>query len=58
MFANKTKASVVRIFKTICTVKVHCWYIKDNFAGFFQQIKKKNSEDLLAAFTWIQNLSQ
>ena len=28
--------------KNICTVAVHCWYIKDAFAGFCQQIILKN----------------
>ena len=37
------RESVVGTFKNICTVAVHCWYIKDAFAGFSQQIfaKKK-----------------
>ena len=40
--------SVVGTFKNICTVAVHCWYIKDAFAGFCQQMLEKNiSEDIL-----------
>ena len=36
---EKTKVSLFRVsvvgtFKNICTVAVHCWYIKDAFAGF------------------------
>ena len=34
---NKTKDSVVGTFKNICTVAVHCWYIKDAFEGFCQK---------------------
>ena len=36
-------------FKNICTVAVYCWYIKDAFAGFCQQMfdKKYTSEDIL-----------
>ena len=35
---KNTRESVVGTFKNICTVAVHCWYIKDAFAGFCQQI--------------------
>ena len=31
----------------ICTVAIHCWYIKDVSAGFCQQIFKKKSEGIL-----------
>ena len=34
-FGKKTKQSVVGTFKSICTVVVHCWYIKDAFADAF-----------------------
>ena len=33
----KTRESVVGSIKNTCTVMVHCWYIKDAFAGFWQQ---------------------
>ena len=35
---KNTRESVVGIFKNICTVAVYCWYIKDGFAGFCQQL--------------------
>ena len=35
---KNTRESVVGTFKNICTVAVHCWYIKDAFVGFCQQI--------------------
>ena len=42
------RESVVGAFKYICTVAVHCWYIKEAFAGFCQQIYfKENSEGIL-----------
>ena len=34
----KTRESVVGILKNTVAVAVHCWYIKDAFAGFYQQI--------------------
>ena len=37
---KNTGESVVGTFKNICTVAVHCWYIKDVFAEFCQQISK------------------
>ena len=37
----KTRESVVGSIKNTCTVMVHCWYIKDAFAGFCQQVFKK-----------------
>ena len=40
-FEKKTKESVFGIFKNICTVAVHCWYIKDALAGFCQKIFQK-----------------
>ena len=40
-FEKKTKESLVEIFEIICTVAVHCWYIKDAFAGFCRQIFEK-----------------
>ena len=48
IFSEKnTRESVVGTYKNICTVAVHCWYIKDDFAGFCQQIfKKKVSEGI------------
>ena len=42
-----TRESVAGIFKKICTVAVHCWYIKDAFAGFYQQIFKKEFQKIL-----------
>ena len=33
---TKARESVVETFKNICTVAVHCWCIKDAFAGFWQ----------------------
>ena len=45
---KNTRESVVGTFKNICTVAVHYWYIKDAFAGFYQQIfQAKNSEGIL-----------
>ena len=38
---KNTGVSVVGTFQKICTVAVHCWYIKDVFAGFCQQIFEK-----------------
>ena len=35
---NTRESVVVGTFKNTCTVAVHCWYIKDAFAGFCQQI--------------------
>ena len=35
---KNTGESVVGTFKNICTVAVHCWYIKDVFAGFCQRL--------------------
>ena len=32
----------------MCTIAVHCWYIKDTLTGYFQQIIETNiSEDIL-----------
>ena len=46
---KKTKESVVGTFKNTVAVAVHCWYIKDAFAGFCQQIfeEKNVSEGIL-----------
>ena len=44
---KNTRESAVGTFKIMCTVAVYCWYMKDVFAGFCQQIFKKNSEDFL-----------
>ena len=41
------KKSVVGTFKNICTVAVQCWYIKYVFAGFCQEILKKQSKGIL-----------
>ena len=41
---KKIQDSVVGTFKNICTVAVHCWYIKDAFVGFWPQIFKKIQE--------------
>ena len=38
---------VVGTFKNTYTVLVHCWYVKDVFEGFCQQIFKKKSEGIL-----------
>ena len=38
---KNTRESEVGTFENICTVAVHCWYIKDAFAGFSQQIFEK-----------------
>ena len=37
----KTRESVVGTLKNTVAVAVHCWYIKDAFAGFYQQIFEK-----------------
>ena len=37
---KNTRESVVGTFENICTVAVRWWYIKDAFAGFYQQIFK------------------
>ena len=58
-FEEKTNGYVVESFKSIFTVSVHCWYIKDAFASFCLQIKEKSFQkavSLLAAFTWNQIL--
>ena len=39
-FGKKTKESVVGTFKSICTVVVHCWYIKDAFADAFESVSE------------------
>ena len=45
---KKTRESVVGTFKNISTVAVHCWYIKDTFSEFYQQIFGQNiSEGIL-----------
>ena len=38
---KNTKESVVGTFKNICTMAVHCWYIKDAFVRFWPQIFKQ-----------------
>ena len=38
MFWKQHQKFAVGSFKNICTVVVHCWYIKDAFAGFCQQV--------------------
>ena len=44
---KKTRESVVGTFKVICTVAVHCWYIKDAFVGFcLQFFEKKGDKNL------------
>ena len=58
-FEEKTNGYVVESFKSMFTVSVHCWYIKDAFASFCLQIKEKSFQkavSLLAAFTWNQIL--
>ena len=42
---KKTRESVVGTFKNISEVAVHCWYIKDAFAEFCQQIFEQNTLD-------------
>ena len=46
---NKIRESIVRIlFKNTVAVAVLCWYIKDTFTEFCQQIFEKNvSEGIL-----------
>ena len=44
---NTRESVVAGTFKNTCTVAVHCWYIKDAFEGFCQQIFKKKSEGIL-----------
>ena len=39
---KKTREFVVATFKNVSTVAVYCWYIKDAFAEFCQQIFKQN----------------
>ena len=38
---------VVGSFRNICTVAIHCWYIKNAFAGFCQQIFEKKKIHIL-----------
>ena len=45
---KNTSESIVGSFKNICIVAVHCWYIKDAFAGFCQQILRKKIQQILA----------
>ena len=41
---NKIRESIVRtLFKNTVAVAVLCWYIKDAFTEFCQQIKKKKN---------------
>ena len=44
---KKTRESVVGTFKNISTVAVHCWYIKDVFAEFCQQIFEQNISEVI-----------
>ena len=45
---KKSRESVVGTFKNISTAVVQCWYIKDAFAEFCQQIFQQNiSEGVL-----------
>ena len=39
---KEARESPVGTFKNISTVAVHCWYIKDAFAEFCQQIFEQN----------------
>ena len=39
-FGKKTKESVVGTFKNICTIVVHCSYIKDIFADAFESFSE------------------
>ena len=49
-FEKNSKEAVVGIFKIICTVGGHCWYIKYDFAGLCQQVFEiKIWEDILVA---------
>ena len=41
MFWKEDQKSVVGSFKDTCTVAVHCWYIKDCFAGSVDKFLKK-----------------
>ena len=40
-FGKRAKESVVETFKNICTVVVHCWYIKDAFANAFESFNER-----------------
>ena len=40
-FEKKTKEYLTGSFKYVCTVAVQYWYIKNAFAGFFQEIFEK-----------------
>ena len=45
---KKTRESVVGTLKNISAVVVHCWYIKEAFAEFCQQMFEQNiSVDIL-----------
>ena len=37
---KNTRESIAGTFENICTVAVHCWYIKCAFAGFCQKFQK------------------
>ena len=41
---KNTKESVVGTFKNRCKVALYCWYVKDAFAGFCQQIFFEKSQ--------------
>ena len=43
---------VVGTSKNICTVAVHCWYIKDIFTGFFQQVLERKYIYFNRYFSW------
>ena len=48
MFLKENQRICSWTFKNACTVAVYCWYIKDTFVGFCQQIfGKKNSDGIL-----------
>ena len=61
-FEKKPKEFAVQTFQNISAVEVNCWYIKDAFVRFDQQIfEKKNiyiRREWLVAFACIQSSSQ
>ena len=38
---KNTRKSILGTFKNICTVAVHCWYIKDGVWGLGESVKKE-----------------
>ena len=48
---KKTKVFAVGTFKNICTGAVHCWYVKDAFAGFW---KKNFEKKYFRRYFWVK----